>query len=310
MQNMLNKFKKYKFIFIKEDSLYAKEFKFKDFLLPISILSICALFFISLIFFSKDVKDIITLKVISKHKKNNEELNAVINEQQKTINVLIEEINSIYEKDENLRKLINLPAIDEDIRKLGVGGSDNKSKYNHLQYLIPSKINLDKLNKNINFIKRSINLEKISYYAIGNKINEKIDYLLRYPAIYPVNKNDRKFSSRFGFRRDPFSRTRQFHDGDDFSTKIGTEVMATAKGVVKSSRYYGSFGHYIEIDHGNGYVTAYGHLSKRLVEKGDIIQRGDIIAKVGNTGKSTAPHLHYEVRLNGKHVNPNNYYFN
>ena len=91
---MLNKFKKYKFIFIKEDSLYAKEFKFKDFLLPLSILSICALFFISLTFFSKDVKDIITLKVISKHKKNNEELNTVINEQQKTINVLIEEIKT------------------------------------------------------------------------------------------------------------------------------------------------------------------------------------------------------------------------
>ena len=189
---MLNKFKKYKFIFIKEDSLYAKEFKFKDFLLPVSIISICILLFASLVFFSKDVKDIITLKVISKHKKNNEELSSIINEQQKAIDVLIEEINSLYEKDENLRKLINLPAIDEDIRKLGVGGSEKEDKYNHLEYLIPLKIDLDNLNDKINFIKRSINLEKISYYAIGNKINEQVDYLLRYPAIYPVKKSDRK----------------------------------------------------------------------------------------------------------------------
>ena len=74
---------------------------------------------------------------------------------------------------------------------------------------------------------------------------------------------------------------------------------------MQTSRYKGSLGNYIEIDHGNGYITAYGHLSKRAVKKGQKIDRGDFIGKVGNTGKSTAPHLHYEIRLNDKHVNPN-----
>ena len=307
---MFNKLKKYRFIFIKDENLYPKELRLKDLLLPISVISLFFIFFITILISSKDIKDIITFKIISKHKQNNAELNAVILNQQKTIDNLIHSIDSIYEKDENLRRLINLPSIDEDIRKLGVGGSEDNEKYNHLEYLIPDNIDIDLLDKQINYIKRSINLEKLSYNSIANEIIEHQDYLLSYPAIYPVEIDQRKFSSRFGYRRDPFTKKRQFHDGDDFSTNVGENVIATANGIVRSSRYYGSFGNYIEVDHGNGYVTAYGHLSKRLVQKGDRIERGDIIAKVGNTGKSTAPHLHYEVRLNEKHVNPNNYYFN
>ena len=86
--------------------------------------------------------------------------------------------------------------------------------------------------------------------------------------------------------------------------------MATANGIVKKSKYNGSFGNFIEIDHGNGFFTVYGHLSKRFVKKGEQIERGDVIGKVGNTGRSTAPHLHYEIQLYAKHVNPKNYYFN
>jgi len=256
------------------------------------------------------LKDLVTLKVISEHRKNNSELNNVIIEQQSTINSLLKEIDTLYEKDENLRRLIKLPSIDEDIRKLGVGGKNKNDKYNHLEYLIPDNIDIDVLKRQIDFLQRGVNLEKISYAAITNEVSSQIDYLQHYPAIYPVLKEDRKFSSRFGYRRDPFTNRRKFHDGDDFSTKIGKKVIATADGTVQSSRYYGSFGNYIEIDHGNGYVTAYGHLSKRIVSKGTKVERGDVIGNVGNTGKSTAPHLHYEVRLNEKHVNPNNYYFN
>ena len=307
---MLNKIKKYRLIFIKDDVPYAKELRLKNLIIPFCLFCITFSLFFALLVFSKDVKEIITLNVVAKHKKNNNELNLVINNQQKTIDHLVNSIDSIYKQDENLRRLINLPSIDEDIRKLGVGGSESKDKYNHLDYLVPDEYDLDLMDKKIDYLKRGINLEKLSYSYISEKLIENQDFLLSYPAIYPVYKDKRKFSSRFGYRRDPFSKRRQFHDGDDFSAKIGTDVLVTANGIVKSSRYYGSFGHYIEVDHGNGYVTAYGHLSKRLVKKGDAVSRGDIIAEIGNTGKSTAPHLHYEVRLNGKHLNPNKYYFN
>ena len=142
----------------------------------------------------------------------------------------------------------------------------------------------------------------------SNSTKNKVK-LRHIPAIHPVDLSEAKLASKFGYRRDPFTRTRQFHDGDDFSTKIGTEVMATGKGIVKSSRYYGSFGHYIEIDHGNGYITAYGHLSNRSVKVGDKVNRGQKIGEVGNTGRSTAPHLHYEVQYKNKAVDPSPFYF-
>ena len=307
---MLNKIKKYRFILIKDDNLDAKELKFKDIIIPFLLFTVFIFSFVSFIIFSKDLKEIISFKVITQHKKNNIELNEVIKEQNKTINHLIHSIDSIYKQDESLRRLINLPAIDQDIRKLGVGGTEKKDKFNHLEYLMPNKVDLDEIDKKIDYLKRSINLEKMSYAQISDGIIKNKDFLLSYPAIYPVYKEKRKFSSRYDYRRDPFTKKRQFHYGDDFSAKVGTEVLATANGIVKSSKYYGSFGHYIEIDHGNGYVTVYAHLSKRMVRRGDKVTRGDIIAKIGNTGRSTAAHLHYEVKLNGNHVNPNQYYFN
>ena len=91
--------------------------------------------------------------------------------------------------------------------------------------------------------------------------------------------------------------------------KVGKKVIATADGTVRSSRYYGSFGNYIEIDHGNGYITAYGHLSNRSVKVGDKVNRGQKIGEVGNTGRSTAPHLHYEVQYKNKAVDPSPFYF-
>ena len=116
-------------------------------------------------------------------------------------------------------------------------------------------------------------------------------------------------SSKYGYRNDPFSKRKKFHQGDDFSADIGTDVVATANGTVITSRKYGSFGNYIEIDHENGYTTVYGHLNKRLVKAGDRVERGQIIGEVGNTGRSTAAHLHYEVQINDKHINPRNNYF-
>ena len=131
-----------------------------------------------------------------------------------------------------------------------------------------------------------------------------------YPAIYPVKNGDLNLSSNYGYRLDPFSKKYKFHDGHDFSSRIGSDVFSTANGKVIKSKYWGSFGNYVEIDHGNGYVTAYGHLSSRDVKLGDKVYRGQKIGEVGNTGRSTAPHLHYEVKYNNKSVDPIDYYFN
>lgn len=130
------------------------------------------------------------------------------------------------------------------------------------------------------------------------------------PAIQPVpEKYLRTMASGYGARRDPVYGTMKFHEGMDFSAPVGTPVYATADGTVKTSSWQSSYGNLIEIDHGFNYTTRYAHLSKMIAKPGQKVSRGDLIGLVGNTGKSTGPHLHYEVRYRGAPQNPVNYYF-
>ncbi len=306
---MLKNLKKYKLILINENGLDAKELNSKTiFLISFITLSSISAFF-TLSFFSTDISNLLSLKSISKHRENNEKLQLIISNQQDQIDILKDDLDNISKRDENLRKLVKLPPINSDIRKLGVGGSSDDDKFNRIEYLLPTDVDLNNLQNTINYIKRSINLENLSYSEIETITNERIDEILHYPAIYPVILENCKLSSRFGYRVDPFTKKRKLHEGHDFSAKIGEDVICTANGTVKSSKKYGSFGNFIEIDHGNGYATVYGHLSKRLVKKGDKVERGQIIASIGNTGKSTAPHLHYEIKHNKKRLDPTDFYY-
>ena len=279
-------------------------------LLFVSI-SLLFLLFLSILLFSKDFNNFITLKSIQIHKDNNKDLQIIVDKQSNEISSLLEEIEILHIRDNNLRKLLKLPEINDDVRKLGVGGSSSNKgdKFNDLEYLLPKSMDLSELNDNIYFLQRSINLGKLSYSEIEDKANSEFNYFAHYPAIKPVSKDESKMTSGFGYRYDPFTNKKKLHEGDDFSAKRGTGVVATANGIVKTSRYYGSFGNYIEIDHGNGYITCYGHLHKRNVKKGDKVERGQYIGQVGNTGRSTAPHLHYEIKYKDKRLDPSNFYF-
>ena len=249
---------------------------------------------------------------IEKHQKNNRILVQSIEDNQKRIESLLDELDEIKKQDDILRSLVKLPPIHEDIRKMGLGGThNNKSETEDVNYLLPNDlIKLNKIENSINYVNRLINLELLSYKELAEKIKANLDEILAYPAIYPVETGKDRLSSQFGYRRDPFSNKFKFHDGHDYSAHIGTSVHSTANGRVKKSKYWGSFGNYIEIDHGNGYVTAYGHLSKLNVRKGDKVSRGQKIGEVGNTGRSTAPHLHYEIQYQNKTIDPTPFYFN
>ena len=301
----------YKILLIKEGKYDLRQFDV-SFFHVVLIVSLLFIFSTSLFFiFSEQLSNWAGSYEIEKHRRNNRILIQNIEDNQKRIDSLVGKLDEIKKQDEVLRKLVKLPPIHDDIRKMGYGGLDDRKNSNEYNYLLPTnEIDLDSLNNNLDRIHRLIKLELLSYNELKNKIEQDKEKILAHPAIYPVLNGTLHLSSDFGYRRDPFSQKYKFHDGHDFSTKIGTDVYSTANGRVVKSKYWGSFGNYIEIDHGNGYITAYGHLSKRLVSKGTKVVRGDLIGKVGNTGKSTAPHLHYEVRLNEKHVNPNNYYFN
>ncbi len=140
-------------------------------------------------------------------------------------------------------------------------------------------------------------------------LNQK-DRLDHIPAIQPVSESKlRQMASGYGVRIDPVYGTRKFHEGMDFSAPIGTPVYATGRGTVKAAGWQSGYGNTVEISHGFNYVTRYAHMSKIYVKPGQKVERGDKIGEVGNTGKSTGPHLHYEVRLFDVPQNPVNYYF-
>ena len=122
------------------------------------------------------------------------------------------------------------------------------------------------------------------------------------PSAMPVSGT--RFTSGYGVRSDPFRKRAAMHAGVDLAGPVGTEILATADGVVKRSRWVSGYGNLVEIDHGHGIETRYGHLSKRNVNEGDRVKRGELIGLMGSTGRSTGSHLHYEVRIDGKAVNP------
>lgn len=128
------------------------------------------------------------------------------------------------------------------------------------------------------------------------------------PGGFPVDGG--WISSVYGYRKDPFNGKRSFHSGVDIAGKRGSEITAAASGVVTEARYRSGYGKFIEIRHGNGYVTRYGHNEKMLVKKGDLVEKGKVIALMGSSGRSTGPHVHFEVALNGKTVNPRDYISN
>lgn len=130
------------------------------------------------------------------------------------------------------------------------------------------------------------------------------------PAIQPISsKYLKQMASGYGYRTDPIYGTSRFHEGLDYSAAVGTPVYATGDGRVTEAGWSSGYGLSVDINHDFGYLTRYAHLSEILVKPGQEVHRGDLIGKVGNTGKSTGPHLHYEVRLNGQPQNPVNYYF-
>jgi murein DD-endopeptidase MepM/ murein hydrolase activator NlpD len=145
---------------------------------------------------------------------------------------------------------------------------------------------------------------------IQSLASKKEDFLASIPSIQPIKKEDlKRMASGYGWRIDPFTKKRRMHKGMDFSAKRGTPIYATGDGIIKRADNRSSgYGRHIRIDHGFGYVSLYAHLDKYNVKRGQRIKRGDVIGYVGNTGRSVAPHLHYEIFKDGKKINPLNFY--
>ncbi|MBI2433028.1 MAG: M23 family metallopeptidase [Candidatus Hydrogenedentes bacterium] len=169
--------------------------------------------------------------------------------------------------------------------------------------LLPPNIIYGMSRPSADLIKQEIQVRTRSLGSLIQDMELRTDQIARVPASWPLFTRKHQITSRFGYRRDPFNRRIRHHDGTDISAPVGTKVRATARGVVKESTYDGDYGNIVKIDHGNGLETWYAHLSERSVSRGKKVERGDLIGKVGSTGRSTGPHLHYEVHKDGRTVN-------
>ena len=221
---------------------------------------------------------------------------------------LVEQVLAdVQERDNNMYRLyFNAPIIPDSVRK---GGFD-PNKYKDLEKLGSSKL-VANTTKRLDKLRKQLVIQSKSLDEINKLSKEKEKFLASIPAIQPVNNKDlKRMASGYGWRTDPFTKARKFHYGMDFSSPQGTPVYAAGDGVViRADDASSGYGNHIRIDHGYGYVTLYGHLSAYNVRAGQRVKRGDLIGKVGSTGRSEAPHLHYEVMKNGEHINPIHFYY-
>ena len=211
--------------------------------------------------------------------------------------------NALNEEVENLR------AAHEEEKEVLISTVVNElSEKNQIFENIIDNIGSKKAAKKITNDKNSggpfIPVEEGSHEDLLIKAETYLETIRHLPLGKPV---DGKITSRFGRRTDPLNKKASFHEGIDFRGKRGDEIFATADGVVKRAFINGGYGRYVEIDHKNGYSTAFAHLQKYVVKKGDKVERGQLIGHIGNTGRSTGPHLHYEVLYKKKPVDPQKY---
>jgi len=217
-------------------------------------------------------------------------------------------LNDLEQRDDNIYRVVfEAEPIHSNVRKAGYGGVN---RYNHLDNMKNSEIVIS-TKKKIDQLAKSMYVQSRSYDDVEDMVKNKFKMLSSIPAVMPIAiKNYGRISAGYGWRIHPIYKTRKFHDGMDFTGKIGTPIYATGDGVVKVARKERGYGKKIVIDHGYGYTTVYAHLNGYNVKRRQKVKRGEIIGYLGNTGVSTGPHLHYEVRKNNRPLNPINYYFN
>ncbi|MGB3618048.1 MAG: peptidoglycan DD-metalloendopeptidase family protein [Catalinimonas sp.] len=214
---------------------------------------------------------------------------------------------SLQERDDKIyRTIFEADPIPASVRRAGVGGVQ---RYRDLldrnltreELIVSATARLDQL-------KKEMYVQTKSYDELADRVRNKKEMLEAIPAIRPLQNNNR-VGSGFGKRIDPVYKTIKMHGGVDFAAPTGTKIYATGDGVVKKARYNGGYGKCVELDHGFGYKSLYGHMSKIMVKPGQRVKRGDVIGLVGSTGKSTGPHLHYEILKNNTRINPIHFFY-
>lgn len=218
-----------------------------------------------------------------------------------------DELHRLVVKLEDLRKeIIVLAQNDAKVRVMAKLSRPKADSKNGIGGPEPAELSQEfsDIQRRIDSVRRQIDLQRESQEEIQGFLNDQRSLLAAKPTGWPVKGWT---TSAFGMRTDPFSGQRKMHEGYDIAARTGTPVVATADGIVSQAKTMPGYGKIVIIDHGYGYRTYYAHNSKIHVKVGQRVNRGDKVASVGNTGRSTGSHVHYEIRLNGVPVNPKKY---
>ena len=229
----------------------------------------------------------------------------LLNKKIEQLNIVLEDIelrdNNVY------RVLFETNPIPSEVRKAGFGGIN---RYENLEGFDNSKLVIE-TTKKIEILTKQIVIQSKSLDEIERLATDKEKLLSAIPSIQPIKNNDlTRMASGFGYRTDPFDKSRKMHSGMDFTAPRNTPIYAASDGkVIRADSRSSGYGKHIRIDHGFVYVTLYAHLNKYNVRRNQQVKKGDIIGYVGSTGRSQAPHLHYEVQKDKKRINPINFYY-
>jgi len=245
-------------------------------------------------------------KILKREIENYKIQTALLNEKTEKMNGVLKELQ---ERDASIyRSVFEAEPISSSVRQGGFGGVE---KYRDLEGYENSNV-LINLNKKIDQLNKQLYVQSKSFDELTKLASNKTEFLASIPAIQPIaNKDLRRMASGFGYRIHPIYKTHKMHEGIDFTAPTGTPIYATGNGkVIAPDNGMSGYGNVVLIDHGFGYQTLYGHMSRVKVRPGQKISRGELIGYVGNTGLSSGPHLHYEVIKGGRKINPINYFFN
>lgn len=234
--------------------------------------------------------------------------------QRRQIQVLASEINTLKSKlialntfEKRIRIIANLENSNEEGGVFGIGGSLPEDIEPKIKLTEKHNTLIRKMHDQVEDLSRALVHQKKTFQDLVKNLENQRTLLASTPAIRPTQG---LVTSDFGRRKSPYTGLTEFHKGTDIANRKGTPVIATADGTITFAAQKGFWGKMITIDHGHGMITRYAHLSKFLKKRGDKVKRGDTIGLIGNSGRSTGPHLHYEVRLNGVPINPANYILN
>jgi len=246
-----------------------------------------------------------------------------IQNQRKQIQEFAQEITSLKTKvvalnkfESQIRFIANIEKNDETNDLFGVGGSIPEDLDTRVPLTAKHNSLLREMHEQVQQLHTASAIENENLNSLYEHFKEQRNLLAATPAIRPIRASEKTKgktwwpTSKFGYRKSRFTGLREFHKGYDVATKEGTPIIATANGVITFSGPRGNWGNLVIIDHGHGLTTCYAHCKDVLKKRGDRVKRGDTVGLVGDTGRSTGPHVHYEVHLNGLPVNPEKYILN